>query len=97
MTIAKVEVERFSLTSAKPFEAIVTALKSAIGQPDMVNFFKETRATNSFPIWSALYSAALVERILCSSQNSIWATFCVAKLDPGRPRSYGLWSAIHSS
>jgi uncharacterized protein (DUF302 family) len=26
----------------------VTALKSAIGQPDMVNFFKETRATKSF-------------------------------------------------
>jgi uncharacterized protein (DUF302 family) len=49
MTIAKVEVERFSLTSAKPFEAIVTGIKSAIGQPDMVNFFKETRATNSFP------------------------------------------------
>jgi len=49
MTIAKVEVERFSLTSAKPFEAVVTAFKSAIGQPDMVNFFKETRATNSFP------------------------------------------------
>jgi uncharacterized protein (DUF302 family) len=49
MTIAKVEVERFSVTSAKPFEAIVAALKSAIGQPDMVNFFKETRATESFP------------------------------------------------
>ncbi len=49
MTIVKVEVERFSLTSAKPFEAIVTGIKSAIGQPDMVNFFKETRATNSFP------------------------------------------------
>lgn len=48
MTVAKVEVERFSLTSAKPFEAIVIALKSAIGQPDMANFFKETRATNSF-------------------------------------------------
>ena len=49
MTIAKVEVERFSVTSAKPFETIVAALKSAIGQPDMVNFFKETRATESFP------------------------------------------------
>jgi len=49
MTMAKVEVERFSLMSAKPFEAIVAALKSAIGQPDMVNFFKETRATSSFP------------------------------------------------
>ena len=49
MTMAKVEVERFSLMSAKPFEAIVAALKSAIGQPDMANFFKETRATSSFP------------------------------------------------
>jgi uncharacterized protein (DUF302 family) len=49
MTIAKVEVERFSVTSAKPFETIVAALKSAIGQPDIVNFFKETRATESFP------------------------------------------------
>lgn len=49
MTIAKVEVERFSLTSSKPFDAIVAALKSAVGQPNMVEFFKKTRATNSFP------------------------------------------------
>jgi uncharacterized protein (DUF302 family) len=49
MTISKVEVERFSVTSSKPFDAIVTAFKSAVGQPDMVEFFKATRATNSFP------------------------------------------------
>ena len=49
MTIEKVEVERFSLTSSKPFEAIVAALKAAVGQPDMVEFFRTTRATNSFP------------------------------------------------
>jgi uncharacterized protein (DUF302 family) len=49
MTIAKFEVERFSLTSSKPFDAVVAALKSAIGQPNMVEFFNETRATNSFP------------------------------------------------
>ena len=49
MTIAKVEVERFSLTSSKPFDAVVAALKSAIGQPDIVEFFKATRAANSFP------------------------------------------------
>ena len=48
MTIAKVEVERFSLTGSKPFDAVVAALKSAVGQPNMVEFFKETRATNSF-------------------------------------------------
>jgi uncharacterized protein (DUF302 family) len=27
----------------------VAALKSAIGQPNMIEFFEETRATNSFP------------------------------------------------
>jgi len=48
MTIAKVEVERFSLTSSKPFDAVVAAFKSAIGQPNMADFFRETRATNSF-------------------------------------------------
>ena len=48
MTIVKVEVERFSLTSSKPFDTVVAALKSAVGQPNMVDFFTETRATNSF-------------------------------------------------
>lgn len=49
MTIVKVEVNRFSLTSSKPFDAVVAALKSAVGQPDMAEFFKATRAANSFP------------------------------------------------
>jgi uncharacterized protein (DUF302 family) len=49
MTIAKVDVERFSLTSSKPFDAVVASLKSAVGQPDTVEFFKATRAANSFP------------------------------------------------
>lgn len=49
MTIQKVEVERFRLTSSKPFDAVVAAIKSAVGQPDMVEFFKATRAANTFP------------------------------------------------
>lgn len=49
MATAKVEVDRFSVTSLKPFDAVVAALKSAVGQPDMADFFKETRATDSFP------------------------------------------------
>jgi len=48
MTIAKVEVERFSLTSSRPFDVVVAAFRSAVGQPNLVEFFKETRATNSF-------------------------------------------------
>jgi len=49
MTIAKSEVERFSLTCSKPFDAVVAALKSAVGQPDMVEFFRATKAASSFP------------------------------------------------
>ena len=48
MTIAKVRVERFSLTSSKPFDTVVAAFKAALGQPDTVEFFKATRAANSF-------------------------------------------------
>jgi uncharacterized protein (DUF302 family) len=49
MTIQKVEVERFSLTSSKPFDTVVAALKSAVGQPGIVQFFRTTRAAKSFP------------------------------------------------
>lgn len=70
MTIAKVEVERFSLTSAQPFEAIVSGIKSAIGQPDMVNFFKETRATSSF-----LDLERLVQRGLGRTNLMLFAEF----------------------
>jgi uncharacterized protein (DUF302 family) len=49
MTIAKVEVDRFSITCSKPFEFVVAALKSAVGQPDIVEFFKAMSAAESFP------------------------------------------------
>src|SRR5262249_59925946 len=48
MAIAKVEVKRFSLTSSKPFDAVVATLRAAVGQPDMIEFFRATRATNDF-------------------------------------------------
>jgi uncharacterized protein (DUF302 family) len=49
MTIRKVELERFSLASSKPFDAIVAALKATIGQPDMVDLGRATRSARSFP------------------------------------------------
>jgi uncharacterized protein (DUF302 family) len=48
MTIRKLEIERFSVTSAKPFATIVAALKAALGQPDMVEFGKATKSAGSF-------------------------------------------------
>ncbi len=32
----KIEIERFSLTSSKPFDRVVAALNAAIGHPDMI-------------------------------------------------------------
>ena len=48
MAIKKVEIERLTLKSSKSFESVVTALKAAVGQPDMVEFIKETRGARTF-------------------------------------------------
>ncbi len=48
MTIRKVEIERFSVTSSKPFEVVVAALKGAVGHPDMGEFFKATNGARTF-------------------------------------------------
>jgi uncharacterized protein (DUF302 family) len=48
MTVTKVEVERFSVTSSKPFEAVVAALEAAVGRPDMAEFAKATRSALTF-------------------------------------------------
>lgn len=48
MTIRKVEVERFNVTSSKPFEEVVAALKAAVGHPDMVEFARVNRSARTF-------------------------------------------------
>ncbi len=48
MTIRKIEIERFSLTSAKPFEEVVTALKAAVGHPDLAELFKVRDSARTF-------------------------------------------------
>jgi uncharacterized protein (DUF302 family) len=48
MAIKKVEIERLTLKSSKSFEAVVAALKAAVGQPDMVEFIKESSGARTF-------------------------------------------------
>jgi uncharacterized protein (DUF302 family) len=48
MTVRKVEIERFSLISSKPFEVVVAELKAAVGHPDMGEFFKATNSARTF-------------------------------------------------
>ena len=46
--IRKIEIERFSLTSSKPFDQVVQAVNAGIGHPDMAEFAKSTHAARSF-------------------------------------------------
>src|SRR3981189_1694067 len=46
--IAKIEVERFSLTSSRPFDEVLAAIKGAVGNPNMVDFAKTTSTARTF-------------------------------------------------
>jgi uncharacterized protein (DUF302 family) len=46
--IKKIEIERFSLTSSKPFDQVVAALDASIGDPDMAAFGRSTHEARSF-------------------------------------------------
>lgn len=48
MTVRKVVIERFSLTSSKPFDVIVAALEAAVGQPDMGEFLEAIQGARTF-------------------------------------------------
>ena len=55
MTVKKIEVERFSITSSKPFEAVVVALEAAVGKPDMLEFRKQPRPLETSVSWSVRF------------------------------------------
>jgi uncharacterized protein (DUF302 family) len=56
MTVRKVEIERFSLISSKPFEVVVATLEAAVGHPDMGEFFEVTSGARTFAeLESAVY------------------------------------------
>jgi uncharacterized protein (DUF302 family) len=46
--ITKVEMERFTLISSKPFDQVLAALNAGIGHPDMAEFGRSTREARSF-------------------------------------------------
>ena len=46
--ISKIEVERFSLISSRPFDQVVATLYASIGHPDMAEFGRSTSEAGSF-------------------------------------------------
>jgi uncharacterized protein (DUF302 family) len=47
-SVNKIEIERFSLTSSKPFDQVVAAVNAAVGHPDMAEFGRSTHEARSF-------------------------------------------------
>jgi uncharacterized protein (DUF302 family) len=46
--IAKIEIERFSLTTSKPFDEVVAGVNAGVGHPDMAEFARSTHEARSF-------------------------------------------------
>jgi uncharacterized protein (DUF302 family) len=46
--VTKIAVERFSVTSSKPFEDVVQAVKAAVGRPAVDAFAKATKSARTF-------------------------------------------------
>jgi uncharacterized protein (DUF302 family) len=46
--IRKIEIERFSLTTSKRFDEVISSVNVAIGHPDMAEFGRSTHEAHSF-------------------------------------------------
>lgn len=48
MSIRRFEVERISVTSSRPFEAVVAALKAAVGRMDVADVMNASKTASTF-------------------------------------------------
>jgi uncharacterized protein (DUF302 family) len=48
MSIRRFEIERFTVISSRPFEAVVAAMKAAVGRLDLVEFAKASKGPGTF-------------------------------------------------
>jgi hypothetical protein len=56
--VRKVDMERFAVTSSKPFDAVVEAIKASIGHPNMAALWEATqRATTAAELKAAIQPA----------------------------------------
>jgi len=48
MSIRTFQIDRFTVTSSKPFETVLAALKAGIGRLDLAEFAKTSKSATSF-------------------------------------------------
>jgi uncharacterized protein (DUF302 family) len=68
MATRQIIVERFSATSSKPFQDVVSRLEAALGHPDMSMFRKEVTSAKTYPevekiVGNPLIMSQMVEHV----------------------------------
>jgi uncharacterized protein (DUF302 family) len=48
MSVRKIELQRFSVTTARPFDAVVAALKAGVGRLDLAAFASASKLADTF-------------------------------------------------
>jgi uncharacterized protein (DUF302 family) len=48
MSISRIKIQRFSVTTSKPFEAVVAALKAGVGRLDLTAFANASKSPSTF-------------------------------------------------
>ena len=48
MSIRRIEIERFCLTTSKPFEDVMTVLKAGVGRLDLAEFGRASKSQSTF-------------------------------------------------
>ena len=46
--LRKIEIQRLTIVSSKPFEEVVAAVENGIGRPDMLEFGKASSRANTY-------------------------------------------------
>jgi hypothetical protein len=77
MSIRRFEIERFSVTSSKPFDAVVAALKTGVGRLDLVEFAKASKGPRNF---------AELEKVINRDIGRTGLMINVYRVESGRPR-----------
>ena len=59
MQTRQINVQRWSITSRKPFDAVLAAVEAAIGRPNMNEFAAKTAAASTFEEMQAVVQASI--------------------------------------
>jgi hypothetical protein len=81
----KITIERFSVTSAKPFAEVISAITAQIGHPDMTQFYSEVQKAEDDEELQRLVESAVGPTDLMEFMRLDQGVVLRRELGPGAP------------